>query len=285
MDTLYTIYRTDNKTNGRYYIGVHKTTDPMDDYLGSGKIFKRAVAKYGKDCFEKEVLFATRVPSLAFAVEFGMVEKHRNDPLCYNIRQGGSGGFDYINRSGLNGNLFVTEESVKKRQATRRKTFETDPVFRRRMVDCAIAAQKFVDPGVREESRKKAVESWTGSHHTEEIKKFLSDKTKGEGNPHYGTRWMYRGEEARFVESDRIEEFLCQGWGFGRKYASPKEEKEPRKTLVSEAPPGMTWCSLHKQYLPVEQFHKDSKQKSGYQKRCIDCRKKKRKVSSPKRED
>ncbi len=98
---IYTVYRTTNLVNGKFYIGVHKTEDPHDKYLGSGKYLKNAVAKYGNENFKKEILFTYLDATAAFEKEEELVEAFRNDSLCMNLRQGGTGGFDYINRNGL----------------------------------------------------------------------------------------------------------------------------------------------------------------------------------------
>jgi hypothetical protein len=94
---LYTVYKTVDFTNGRYYIGVHKTNNPNDSYLGPGKVFMRAVAKHGKVNFRKDVLFIFNTGAEAFAKELELVDAAKTDPLCYNLRQGGNGGFDWIN--------------------------------------------------------------------------------------------------------------------------------------------------------------------------------------------
>ncbi len=39
----YVVYKTTNLVNSKYYIGVHRTNDPNDDYLGSGNLIKRAI--------------------------------------------------------------------------------------------------------------------------------------------------------------------------------------------------------------------------------------------------
>lgn len=49
---FYTVYKTINIHNQKFYIGVHKTIDPNDDYLGSGKLIKFALlAQWQSRCF------------------------------------------------------------------------------------------------------------------------------------------------------------------------------------------------------------------------------------------
>lgn len=58
MKKQYYIYLTTNLVNGKKYIGQHYG-DINDRYLGSGVAFTRALDKYGKKNFKKEILEIT----------------------------------------------------------------------------------------------------------------------------------------------------------------------------------------------------------------------------------
>lgn len=89
----YLIYQTTNLINGKMYIGKHITININDSYLGSGVYLNKAIKKYGKENFKKEILFI-------FDNELEMNEKEKelvnesivNDPQYYNIMLGGEGG-------------------------------------------------------------------------------------------------------------------------------------------------------------------------------------------------
>ena len=75
LDFKYTIYKTTNKLNNKVYIGMHKTKNPYDDYMGSGKLFKRAMEKYEELNFVKEVLFIFDTAEEMFAKEKEIVNQ------------------------------------------------------------------------------------------------------------------------------------------------------------------------------------------------------------------
>jgi hypothetical protein len=54
---FYTIYKTTNLINNKFYIGKHQTMDPNDSYYGSGVALKNSIKIHGKENFKKEVLF------------------------------------------------------------------------------------------------------------------------------------------------------------------------------------------------------------------------------------
>ncbi|MFN9113277.1 MAG: hypothetical protein ACK5XN_24675, partial [Bacteroidota bacterium] len=48
------IYKTTNLINGKVYIGKDKHNN--NHYLGSGKVLKQAIEKYGRENFIKEII-------------------------------------------------------------------------------------------------------------------------------------------------------------------------------------------------------------------------------------
>jgi hypothetical protein len=94
------IYKTTNNINKKYYIGAHKTNNIHDDYLGSGVALKRAIKKYGRENFTKEILQICDDEKSMFERERELVECSLKDKKCYNMRNGGRGGFDHIDNRG-----------------------------------------------------------------------------------------------------------------------------------------------------------------------------------------
>ena len=92
LSTHYLIYRITNNINGKYYIGQHKTDDPYDEYMGSGKLILKAESKHGLSNFTKEILFD-------FDNFDDMNDKEKelvpllsckdNNPMSYNLAEGG----------------------------------------------------------------------------------------------------------------------------------------------------------------------------------------------------
>lgn len=95
----YFIYQTTNKLNGKYYIGKHETYNLNDGYVGSGLLLWKAIKKYGIENFERIILFFVNDSnSLKFAEKETVTEEVVNDPLCYNLKVGGDGGWDYVHK-------------------------------------------------------------------------------------------------------------------------------------------------------------------------------------------
>ena len=90
---MYFIYLTINTVNGKQYIGKH-SGEPDDPYLGSGSLLKRAIRKYGKDKFVREILAITEDQEGLDLLEKHYIEKYNaiNNTNFYNLTEGGTGG-------------------------------------------------------------------------------------------------------------------------------------------------------------------------------------------------
>lgn len=92
------IYKTTNLINGKYYYGKHQTSNLDDGYLGSGKYLLNSVKKYGKVNFHRETRYLCRSRDIMDEMEefLSIKEGWVADKKCYNLREGGEGGFDHI---------------------------------------------------------------------------------------------------------------------------------------------------------------------------------------------
>lgn len=87
------IYMTVNNITNMRYIGKHYG-ELDDSYLGSGTILKRAIDKYGKENFSKQILFISENDEINSQKEKEFITLYNatSNPLFYNIHEGGCGG-------------------------------------------------------------------------------------------------------------------------------------------------------------------------------------------------
>ena len=86
------VYKTTNLVNNKIYIGKDERNDPK--YLGSGLLIKRAIDKYGKENFKKEILEQCNNREELNEKEKYWIEtlNSRDISIGYNITFGGDGG-------------------------------------------------------------------------------------------------------------------------------------------------------------------------------------------------
>lgn len=101
------VYKTINKINGKVYVGKNSTDDPT--YFGSGLLLNRAIAKYGRENFEKITLEVCESEERMNEQERFWIKKleSQNRERGYNIAPGGRGGFSTA--------MFGGEEGLKRR--------------------------------------------------------------------------------------------------------------------------------------------------------------------------
>lgn len=90
---MYYIYKTTNHINGKQYIGQHKGS-PTDAYLGSGTAILKAIDKYGKENFSKEILCYCDTREEADEKEKYWINYYDavNNDNFYNMMEGGTSG-------------------------------------------------------------------------------------------------------------------------------------------------------------------------------------------------
>lgn len=208
----YTVYKTVNLINGKFYIGVHKTDNPNDEYLGSGKLIKRAVVKYGEQNFRKEVLAVFENSADAFELEKRLVAETLSDSLCYNLKSGGEGGFDWINERGL-------ADHAKAARATHKA--HALGFFRRiSLLRAAQIKEHGISLATKEKLAAATRKTWTGRKHSEITKQKMAKagrKRVGSKNPQFGTCWITKDGVSEKIPLVEIQPFLELGWRRGRK--------------------------------------------------------------------
>jgi len=163
----YIIYKTTNLKNNKIYIGKHQTENINDTYLGSGIALEKAIKRYGKQNFKKEILFVFNTESEMNEKEKEIVtESFIATNKTYNMGVGGEGGSHFKGK---------------------KHTAET----KQRLSELAKARK------VNDETKAKISEANRKRVLSDETKKKLSEKAK----------LRFQNEEARKKHSELMKEF------------------------------------------------------------------------------
>lgn len=111
------VYLTVCLVNNKSYVGKYEGPE-SDNYLGSGKLLKRAVQKYGKDNFTRIILerFTNKEDCRSGEVKWIKLLNAVESKLFYNIATGGEGGNTY---AGFSQNEMVELRVKLKKRAKR----------------------------------------------------------------------------------------------------------------------------------------------------------------------
>lgn len=203
---FYAIYKITNLVDGKIYIGSHKTKNLNDNYMGSGKYLKRAQEKYGLENFKKEILFVFDNPEEMYSKEAEIVnEEFLTLENTYNLKVGGLGGWDLVNRTGLN----ISSENSRKgaNSLNKHRTLKTELGIKLNETSAATFKKAHAEGKIRYDTFK-------GKHHSDEAKRKI-----GAANAvaQLGKRWVNNGIGAVCIRKDDLEEYLNKGFSLGRK--------------------------------------------------------------------
>ncbi len=223
------IYKTTCLITNKFYIGMHSTSNLSDKYMGSGKILKRSIAKYGKENHLVSIIRFVNNKNELIELERELVNENIiSEPLCMNLKIGGEGGFDYINNLELNirPNYKHSIETLNKMVSNRTLTDDG----RRRLSESAKRNCKMLSRNI------KLSKSLTGkiktANHKENIsisvQKYYDDlketgetitKNVGIKNASYGTCYVTSIEQKSSIriKKDQLSEYISNGWIKGRK--------------------------------------------------------------------
>ena len=214
---FYTVYKITNLVNNKIYIGVHKTSNLEDDYMGSGLLIRKSIEKYGLENFKKEYISIFDNAEDMFNMESELVnEEFINREDTYNLKQGGYGG------------LFTSKEKLKLGRVNANKNGAL--IQAKKALDKLFAdtdwvknkSEKFLKT-MNEKYSDNAFKTFEGKNHTEETKKRIGEANSkhqlGEGNSQFGTMWIHNSElkESKKIKKEEFSTWEQDGWLKGRK--------------------------------------------------------------------
>jgi len=239
-DIVYTVYQTTNKVLNKIYVGMHSTNNPNDTYLGTGgHDFQIDIEKYGRENFEKQILFIFDNPKDMKNKEREIVNLDFISRLdTYNIVTGGRGGFACVYNNVYYDNLMKCSELVQIRKKKLLEKYGTDTSLhtqraRNKTRETSLEKYGTEHPAPSEYTKAKKVEAFMekyGEYNPMKLpeisQKALQSRVDNgnvlvaERNPMFG--WIcVVNEETRHntkIHPDKLEEYISNGYRKGAKH-------------------------------------------------------------------
>lgn len=213
-------YKITNTINEKFYYGIHSTDDLDDGYMGCGRDIIKAIKKYGKENFKKEIIadYPTRKEASDKEKEVVTMELVENK-MCYNLRCGGDNECAHSN-----------ETKEKLRHASLGKTGDKSSFYGKNHTDEAKEKNRQAHLGKKltEETKRKIGDAvrgpknfWygktgkdnplTGYNHPSEFGEQISIRQQGENNSFYGKK--HTNETKEWLRNNCIQGKKCSANG------------------------------------------------------------------------
>lgn len=257
------VYEITNLVNGKKYIGKRSCKCPIeeDKYIGSGKLLKKAIDKYGKENFKKDILQICKSEKQAYDREKYFINKFNatDNREYYNIRDGGQG--------------FSSEDA---------KRLWKDENFRIKLSNRVISEETRIKISNSLRANPNASIGMKGKKHTDEARNKISEALKGKEKTDEHKNKMSEISKKRYKETDVSEKMLegiLKKWkdeGFkkkmsnthkGNKYMLGKKHTEASKIKMSESLKGKTpWNKGRKMTEEEVKKHSEIRKGKGFKK-------------------
>ena len=207
------VYQITNLLNNKIYVGKHKSAKhPFENgYYGSGRQIKHAIAKYGIEHFQKEVLHYCDSMEEMSAKELSIVTEDfvkRKD--TYNMHKGGNGGWDHYNGS--------DKHREKSRLGGRNSSSRASNPFKDPEFQKTVA-------WTRDYERLREIGKLANTAEANLKRKITFEQTKhsqGEKNSQFGRIWI-SNVLTKEVKRITINDTIPEGWVRGKKGHAPKK--------------------------------------------------------------
>ena len=184
------IYMTRNNITGKLYIGKHRRTmdtEDIDDswYLGSGRALKEAIIQYGRENFDRRIIYECQSQSELDYMERVFIAFYDavDDEQFYNIIDGRN--WDTV---------FTEEVRQKMRKPHKEMSAESKSHMRRKF-----------SQETRDKLAESARKNLTGYVHSDESRKNMSDG-------HRGSCSIFRDGKFKYIKKEQLQEYLDEGW-------------------------------------------------------------------------
>lgn len=226
------IYKTTCLENNLIYVGQKKSSKYLGQrYLGSGKILKQAIKKYGREKFKVELLEECNTFEELNQREIYWIEKFKSTEkeIGYNITTGGQGtpGVDPGYHQGMKGKHQSEYQKQRARESIDKvkKTLNT-PEIKLKLSNSAKKRTKnritnggYI--GINKDNKSIMVPK-------DELEKYLNDgyslgmpkseKTKIEAKKRYSEgSYIHKEDKVKFVNNSLLENYFADGWELGKK--------------------------------------------------------------------
>jgi hypothetical protein len=207
---IHYVYKTTCNVTGRWYVGMHSTSNLEDGYMGSGLRIRRSIRKYGPENHTKEILEFLPTKEALVLREIEIINKELiADNNCMNLKEGGTGGWvskEVQLKCSIAGGYAISEK------------LKNDDIFRTNF-------SNVISNALKEQYKDKTRSGFSGTRfnqlHSEETKELMSEQRKGTGvgetNSQYGTCWITKDGVNKKIKKEEFEIYQLEGWVKGRK--------------------------------------------------------------------